>query len=115
MSKVFEEHINAIRITGFYAGKNEVASFLGGGRICINELMIPFSSEQRDGVDIGIKEQDLLEVVILRCNQRLDEIAQNRFRGNYGALPENVEMVERELNLLKMRLKGCQLSFDQIQ
>lgn len=115
MSKVFEEHHNAIRITGFYAGKNELANYLGGGRICINDLMIPFSSEQRDGVDIGIKEQDLLEVLILRCGQRLSEIAENRFRGNIGALPKNVEAVERELKMLQMRLKGCQLSFDQIQ
>lgn len=115
MSKVFEEHHNAIRITGFYSGKNELASYVGGSRICINDLMIPFSNEQRDGVDIGITEQDLLQVVILRCSQRLDEISQNRFRGNAGALPVNVEAVERELRMLQMRLKGCQLSFDKIQ
>lgn len=115
MSKVFEEHNNAIRVTGFYSGKCEDTTLLTGGRICINELMIPFSNEVKDGVDVGITEQDLLEIVILRCGQRLSEIAANRFRGNVGALPENVEAVERELRLLQMRLKGCQSTFDQIR
>lgn len=115
MSKVFEEHNNAIRVTGFYSGKCENTTLLTGSRICINELMIPFSNEVKDGVDVGITEQDLLEIIILRCGQRLSEISANRFRGNTGALPENVEAVERQLTLLQMRLKGCQLSFDQIQ
>ncbi len=115
MSKVFMELNNAIRITGFYSGKCETTKELDGTRICMNELLIPFSSGSKDGVDIGISEADLLEVLIMRCGQRLSEIAENRFRGNFGALPENVEFHERQLKMLQMRLKGCQMTFNELE